>query len=45
MAHAPGWLKPARNIAPSASNVNDAAGFDAGMLRKEIAGILELLSI
>jgi DNA-binding transcriptional MerR regulator len=36
-------LKPARNIAPS--NVNDAAGFDAGMLRKEIAGILELLSI
>jgi DNA-binding transcriptional MerR regulator len=38
-------LKPAREVAPSAEKVSVAAGFDVGMLRQEIASVLELLRI
>ena len=38
-------LKPAREVEPSAEKVSVAAGFDVGMLRQEITGVLELLRI
>ena len=38
-------LKPARETEPSAEKVSQAAGVDVGMLRQEIASVLELLRI